>query len=143
MSAPRSYLHMHLTQAEIDWLDREYERIHPKGKPRFQFWVTFDSYTGYVQWVELGADMDAMEYMDLLHARDKIQLVLENIPEEMANKLRQIVEPFDERFRKATRPMSKMVTLWADSKDHWFMCRIPIDLGDNFEWYLDKEGLLD
>jgi hypothetical protein len=108
--------------------------------------VSFDNLLGqwqaFVSEVEAGYTMSIYDYANDLSTRDLIEDVVRRTPSSLQAVLRAEIEPWDDRYRLATRPSDTPILPGPDVADNPRWRRIPRVLTGELRDDLLNEGLI-
>jgi hypothetical protein len=83
-----------------------------------------DKWHWLVEQVEADYDDTIDDWRNELDSRSIIQRAIDDPPKDLARRLSERVQPWDERFRAATRPVQR--SYWTGG---WWADRVPVNLG--------------
>jgi hypothetical protein len=92
--------------------------------------------------ISIGYDNNIYEYMNDLSVRDLLEELMENVSEELRNKIMELVKASDEAFYNVTVDVPKPLLAKHCSAEAFWWKRIPKILKDELEDDLKKEGII-
>jgi hypothetical protein len=134
-----------LTTEEQSALQRVLAKQSSRAKHAVSFTIErlLDKWSRFVTEVENGYELSVYDYTNDLAVRDLIMEVAASIPERLRLILLREVEPWDDRFRIATRRSSLPVAPGITRSSGTWWWRVPRLLCDELRKDLESEGLLD
>ena len=113
---------------------------------RLPDWVSLEKllalWDRFVSDVESGYSEASYEYTNDLSARDLIEELLAEAPEQIRTKLLSAVQPVDQRFLEATRPVDQCLAERSEGRKSWWY-RVPKHLTGELETDFRSWGIVD
>ncbi len=133
----------HLSPDESRVLDEILAGLSARAQFPVSLEWLFQRWSDFVIQLENGYRDSIYEYTNDLSTRDLIQDVWVELPESVRQKLVQILEPLDARYKKATREAEHPLSSTLTEKSRYWWFRIPKKAGKEFENDFRSEGILE
>lgn len=132
-----------LSQAEKDAIASMLKAMSDRAGHQISLDKLINDWQRLVVAIERGYDDSIYEYTNDLSARSLLGEVLAKAPAAIADKVRRIVEPLDQKFMATTRQTTKpLLSQDAREEDFWWF-RIPTKLLPELRRDLVQEGLIE
>jgi hypothetical protein len=128
-----------LSRAETEAIASVLERLRDRSRKHIELPTLVKTWQALVGEVEQGYSLTGYDYVNDLATRDMIDEVVAAAPPSLRDRLADVVDPLDGRFRAATRETPEPIQLATPERPRWWWYRVPNDLsGELAEDLLSK-----
>ncbi len=124
---------IHLSREEEQMLEPVLSSLSQKARYTLTLPLLLERWENFVNKVEDGYDESIYEYTNDLSIRDLLQIVIDNSPLILRNKLIGTLQVWDERFVKSTEKSEHPVLPGKKKSQTWWWFRVPVRPGSELK----------
>lgn len=133
---------IHLSREEEPILEPILASMSRKAGHTLTLPLMLERWENFVSEVEKGYDNSIYEYTNDLSVRDLLQVVIDNSPLALRDKLIRALLIWDERFKKATEESNRSILSDKEKSPAWWWFRVPVNPGSELKTDLQSDGLI-
>jgi hypothetical protein len=125
-----------MSDAERLLLKEALEEVSARAKYPVSLDRLLNTWSAFVRDLERGFESNIYDYSNSLGSRDLLDEILRRLPADLRITIHEVLDPWDERFDKATRPTDRPISPGAEERSTRWL-RVPKILREELRRDLD------